>query len=418
MKEIESALAALKAKVDHCVIEHVQEQESSISVKSGKIENAEHGEESSCAIAAWSGKKKGIVHAQKISEQIIEKASMLTKASAELEYFYGLPKKGQYRNPQLWDQKISDLTTKSLQEEMGRFLAQVDSSISVANAEIKKTTLQRTLVGSNGVTTLDRQTMYSVMMECVAKDGGQSASAWDAKASAQWFDGSSIVKDIARKASDFLHPQKITALPDLVALSPQVFASLLAHCILPNFDGKEIEKERSIFCNKKGGKIVHPSITLIDDGTIDWGMNSSSSDFEGTPCQKTALISEGVLRNFLYDYNTALHAKAMATGNATESGIEHTNVLVLGNQGCADRYILIESVIGAHTSNPTSTSFSVTVDKAYLVEKEKKIPLAPFMISGALIDILSNEVQLFGEEEQHDGIYTQTVLCKGISVIL
>ena len=62
-----------------------------------------------------------------------------------------------------------------------------------------------------------------------------------------------------------------------------------------------IRKNASPFCDKIGGRVGRSILNAIDDGTIvnKWG--SCNVDDEGTPTQKTVLIENGILKNYLSD---------------------------------------------------------------------------------------------------------------------
>ena len=62
-----------------------------------------------------------------------------------------------------------------------------------------------------------------------------------------------------------------------------------------------MEKKASVFWDKKGEQIAHSEVSAVDDGTIDNEWGSISIDDEGMETQKTQLIKDGVLTNFLCD---------------------------------------------------------------------------------------------------------------------
>jgi PmbA protein len=75
-------------------------------------------------------------------------------------------------------------------------------------------------------------------------------------------------------------------------------------------------KGASFLAGKVGQKIAAGNFTVIDDALRPRGLFTRPADDEGTPCQKTVLIENGVLKNFLYDFKTAQKAKTASTGSA------------------------------------------------------------------------------------------------------
>jgi PmbA protein len=72
----------------------------------------------------------------------------------------------------------------------------------------------------------------------------------------------------------------------------------------------------SIFTNKLHKEVANKNIRIYDDGTLKGGVSSSLYDGEGTPSQKTPVITDGILKNYLHNYSTAKKYKTKSTGNA------------------------------------------------------------------------------------------------------
>jgi len=68
-----------------------------------------------------------------------------------------------------------------------------------------------------------------------------------------------------------------------------------------------------------GKRVAAPGVTLVDDGTLEHGIATRPFDGEGVASRRTAVIEDGVLRQFLYDATTARKAKAKSTGSASRA---------------------------------------------------------------------------------------------------
>jgi len=62
-----------------------------------------------------------------------------------------------------------------------------------------------------------------------------------------------------------------------------------------------VAKGASIFCDRIGEQIAHPSVTAVDDGTMDGEWGSIAVDDEGLPAQRTVLIENGILKSYMVD---------------------------------------------------------------------------------------------------------------------
>lgn len=84
-----------------------------------------------------------------------------------------------------------------------------------------------------------------------------------------------------------------------------------------------VQRGRSVFAGKLGEAVASPALNIYDDGTLERGLSSSKCDGEGTPTQKTALIENGMLKNFLYDIYTSkrvvLKAQEMEFATPTQT---------------------------------------------------------------------------------------------------
>ena len=62
-----------------------------------------------------------------------------------------------------------------------------------------------------------------------------------------------------------------------------------------------VAKKASVFHDRLGEMIANPVVNAVDDGTLvrEWG--SINIDDEGTPTERTQLIKDGKLVNFLAD---------------------------------------------------------------------------------------------------------------------
>jgi PmbA protein len=77
-----------------------------------------------------------------------------------------------------------------------------------------------------------------------------------------------------------------------------------------------VQKGRSLFAGREGERVAGELLELVDDGTVEDGLDSAPFDGEGVPCGRTPLITGGVLQGFLYDTYTARKAGRQAPATA------------------------------------------------------------------------------------------------------
>ncbi|QTA86656.1 TldD/PmbA family protein [Desulfonema magnum] len=85
----------------------------------------------------------------------------------------------------------------------------------------------------------------------------------------------------------------------------------IGHGMEADFNRKAV----SIFSDKMNTPIAEKFVTIVDDGTNPNVRGSVNVDDEGNDTEKTYLVEEGVLRNYLHDRISARHYKVKPTGN-------------------------------------------------------------------------------------------------------
>ena len=90
-----------------------------------------------------------------------------------------------------------------------------------------------------------------------------------------------------------------------VVFTPNGVASALISPLIAAFNGKVVLEGASPLGSKLGQPVFDKKLCLWDDPTIAYRPQSRPCDDEGIPSQRTPLIEEGTVANFLYDLQTA-----------------------------------------------------------------------------------------------------------------
>ena len=148
-----------------------------------------------------------------------------------------------------------------------------------------------------------------------------------------------------------------------VLFTPNALDFLLA-TFETNTNGKVVQKGASVLAKRLGERVLDPRVTLWDDPLVDYRPGSMAVDDEGVPARRKAIFENGVLKEFLYDLQTAGHMGAQSTGNgvrgyssAPSPGI--ANVRLAGGStpyrkilSGLKRGLLIEAALGAGIERP------------------------------------------------------------------
>lgn len=195
-----------------------------------------------------------------------------------------------------------------------------------------------------------------------------------------------------------------------VILNPRSVCDLLVPTIGVHAMG-EMKFKRQTLLNKED-QVASKSLTIQDDGLVDYGLVSSPFDDEGNAQRTKTVIEKGVFKNYLYDQRYALNMNEMATGNGLKSLSGMTNIMnkhTLSVAGAPTNLSVrpgntnLENIISDVKNgilieqfswlspDSLSTSFSSEIRNAYEIKDgEYAQALKGGMVSGKVLDMIKN----------------------------
>jgi PmbA protein len=123
--------------------------------------------------------------------------------------------------------------------------------------------------------------------------------------------------------------------------------------------GDSIWRSASFLAGKLGEKIAASNLTIVDDNTMmlptgAGGFGTSPFDGEGLPSQRTVVVEQGVLRNYLLNTYTARKLDMKSTHNASR-GLAGTPGI-----GCGNLYLEPGTLSSEDIVRDVSAGFYVT----------------------------------------------------------
>ncbi|MDB9746966.1 metallopeptidase TldD-related protein, partial [Candidatus Pelagibacter sp.] len=100
-------------------------------------------------------------------------------------------------------------------------------------------------------------------------------------------------------------------------------AILIHEAIGHGLEGDFNRKKTSAFHDLMGQRVASEGVTIIDDGTLHNRRGSLTVDDEGTPTEKTVLIENGILKNFMQDRLNARLMNTRSTGSGRRENYKH-----------------------------------------------------------------------------------------------
>jgi len=183
---------------------------------------------------------------------------------------------------------------------------------------------------------------------------------------------------------------------------------LIHEAIGHGLEGDFNRKKTSAFSGLMGEQVASKICTVIDDGTMKGERGSLNIDDEGEPTQRTVLIEDGKLTNYMQDRLNAKLMNAKSTGNgrresyASQTIPRMTNTFMMS--GTHEHEEIIQSVdsgiyaknFGGGQVDITSGKFVFSASEAYLIKDGKLgAPVKGAMLIGDGPSAL-NQVSMIG----------------------
>lgn len=339
-------------------------------------------------------------------QKAIKQAQSLAKINISPEYDLVTPGK-HYDHPYTYDKYIWE-DPETFLEEKGKEIQKNLSEIIPATTTVghfRYFRKQKMLVNSAGFRKLKLSSDFSYEFAFKAEDNGRMAEYWPSGyfklARDLKFD--QLVPEWASRARDALNAKPPSKNEEIdVIFAPELVRKGLLMTVGYSATARALYEKSSHFTI--GEKVAHENITLIDDGLIEGGLNTSAWDSEGNPKQRTVVIKDGVMENYLYDQLYATLLGQESTGNAQlkpkrggQINIEMNNLIVKpGYLSLRDivrdcqRAILVINFPWLHP-NPISGDFGAPIDNAYIIENgQLTTPIRGGVLYGNIYQMLHN----------------------------
>ncbi len=222
------------------------------------------------------------------------------------------------------------------------------------------------------------------------------------------------VKKAIDQASIMLKAIPAPAGEQTVVLGPGWPGILLHEAIGHGLEGDFNRKKISVFTELMNSYVANKEVTVYDDGTITDRRGSYTIDDEGTPSQKTTLIENGKLVNYMQDRQNARLMKTEPTGNGRRQSYAHQPMPRMSNtimaNGKHDPSEILEGTkkgifaktFGGGQVDITNGKFVFSASEAYMIENGKITkPIKGATLIGSGFEVLK-KVEFVGNDLQMD----------------
>lgn len=231
----------------------------------------------------------------------------------------------------------------------------------------------------------DQRVRTRFMVNAVAMDNGVIQTGYDAVGG---FTGYELFKEqspeeIAREASvravNMLDAKPAPAGKMEIVMAGEAGGTMVHEACGHGLEADLVQKRLSVYANRQGEKVASEVVTVIDDATIKNKYGFFRFDDEGVSSQKSVLIKDGILEDFMYDRLTAMRDKRESTGNGRRESYQNKPIPRMTNTyiapGKDDPEEIVKSVrngllvkkMGGGQVNTTNGDFVFDVAVGYLI---------------------------------------------------
>jgi len=219
-----------------------------------------------------------------------------------------------------------------------------------------------------------------------------------------------FIKNIVHQAQQNKKAKSISGGRLPVVLASQAGGTMIHEAIGHGLEADLVQNNLSVYKNKLGKQIANKNITIIDDATIAKKRGSYSFDDEGSPSQRTVLIENGILKNYMCDRLTGYKMNCPSTGNGRRESYEYRPIVRMTNTilmpGHEDPKSIIRSVdngilvtdVGGGQVNTANGDFVFDCNEAYTIKHGQiEDPIKKATLTGNSLEIL-NSIEKIGTD--------------------
>ncbi len=403
-------------------IEH--RQSIVLGLEDSKVEEAVKGIDRGAGIRVFYGSVAAYAHTDDLSPESLlraaREASSAAKASNRVQVLGFTCSKSSLDFPA---EKPFDTMRESEKAELLRGIDQVargyDPQISQVQADYEEFSRRVWICNSEGHWAEDERNMVQLRIVALAQKEGlvqRAVAAIGGQQGLELFDRVDPfveARSAAESAVRMLEAQPAPVGEMTVVMNHGwggvLFHEACGHALEADF----VNQGASVFAGRLGDRVASPLITVIDDGTLQARRGSFRFDDDGTPSERTVLIEEGVLREYMWDLAQARKANHRSTANGRRQSFRYlsmprmTNTFIAAGESDPEEIIrsvkkgLYVKMLGGGQADVVKGDFVFSVSEGYLIEDGKlTAPVRGATLIGngpqilTQIDMVGNDLEL------------------------
>jgi len=429
---MEEILSKAKKVAEQAEVFQVTSQRTPVKFEANQLKQIQTKESTSTALRLIKDGKIGFaqVSGSVDPETLINMAMETCNFGAAARFDF--PGLNSYPGVEIYDPKVEQITI----DEMVQIGEQLINTIKkhtpeiLCEASIGKGTASVRITNSNGGKAGYEKSFFSVGIEGIIVLDSEMLFVGDSQSSCHpTLDFKALTDEVITQLELAKNKAESATQAMPVIFKPNGVASALISPLMTAFNGKIVFMGASPLKDKLGQQVFDKKLSMWDDATVPYQVASCPCDDEGVPGQKTPLIENGIVSQFLYDLQTAGLANTRSTGNGNRGGglpspsissliIKEGETSFSEMVKSVKQGLVIEQLIGATQGNILNGDFSGNVLLGYKIENgEIKGRVKDTMVSGNVYQALKQIEAIGNDVRWVEGfLRTPSIFCSGLSV--
>jgi PmbA protein len=420
--------------------------EFSVNVRMGQVETLKESGSRGLGLRVFLGLRSASASTSDMTpegiRQLVDGALALAKVTEE-DPFSGMPETAEFGSVpgdlHLYHEDVYSLPGAERIEWARRAeAAAIAADPRITNSDggsFDAATGRKVLANSRGFVGSYRSSYAGVSAAPLAQDanGQMQRDGWwsSARRLADLDSPESIGIEAARRALRRLGARRVPTQRVPIVFAPEVARSLIGS-LFEAASGDAIWRSASFLAGRLESQIAAPSLNLIDDNTMllptgMGGFGTSPFDGEGLPSQRTVVVENGILRNYLLNTYTARKLGMKSTHNASR-GLAGTPGIGCGNLYVEPGALTPEQIIGEiHAGlyvtslmgfgvNVVTGDYSRGATGLWIENGQLTHAVEEVTIAGNLAEMLKNVTAIGNDLEFRGAVASPTLRIDGMTI--
>lgn len=344
-QEIKEILnTALAAGADFAELFVEQKKSTAITCEGKKIEKINSGTDLGMGVRVMYGESTSYVHSNDVSLQsglrMAKVAGQIAKAQGRRQAVttFAMPQECT-KDPMIAQRPEQvDFTDKvALLRVADAEARQLDTHIQQVSLGYSDVVQKVLIANSDGVCVEDERVRVRLACNSIAQKDGQIQTGFASAGGTCGFElfqeksAEALGRESAQRAVTLLSALPCPTGKMTVVLSSEAGGTMVHEACGHGLEGDLVQKGLSAYAGKIGQQVASEKVTVVDDATLSGKYGSYRYDDEGHPGQRTVLIEDGVLVQYMNDYHTARQTGTVQTGNGRRESYRDKPLVRMSN---------------------------------------------------------------------------------------